>query len=300
MIDEVTFLNLSTRQILKLDKNSSSFFLEVVSWGQVEASHSTVKGQGQTGNTRVGTSLGTRVVYCVGWIVGDEQQRRKQRNFLSSFFNPNDEFEMLVENDYKLTFSIANSIKYSTVRQENNNVFFKFSIEGTANDPMWKNTDEQKVIGASTTPLFRFPLIIPEDEGVVFGVRTPSSIVTINNNGDIVTGFRILINAYGTVVNPAIYNAVTQEYIKIEKTLSAGENLEINTVINQRKAVGQNGSNNDWSNYYIYRDIDSTWLSLNVGENLFKYDADEGVDLMDVTFYHYDNLFEPEKLIEEY
>ena len=90
--------------------------------------------------------------------------------------------------------------------------------------------------------------------------------------------------------NPSLINVLTQEYFKVNKTLTAGEEIRINTNIGEKKIVGTlNGVS---SNYFKYRDLDSTWLQLAVGDNLFRYDADSGLDVLECYVYFYNRYLE--------
>lgn len=46
------------------------------------------------------------------------------------------------------------------------------------------------------------------------------------------------------------------------------------------------------NNYFKYRDLDSTWLQLDVGDNLFRYDADTGIDNLEVYIYFHSKYLE--------
>ena len=37
---------------------------------------------------------------------------------------------------------------------------------------------------------------------------------------------------------------------------------------------------------FNYIDYESTFLQLDIGDNLFRYDADEGIDNLEVNIYH--------------
>ena len=65
--------------------------------------------------------------------------------------------------------------------------------------------------------------------------------------------------------------------------MTAGEEIVIDTIIGQKKIEGT--LNGLTSNYFKYRDLDSEWLQLQVGTNLFRYDADQNIENLEVYIY---------------
>ena len=115
-------------------------------------------------------------------------------------------------------------------------------------------------------------------------------IIDVYNKGAVSVGMELVFKATGTMSNPTFINVSTQEYFKINKTLTAGEEIRINTNIGEKKIIGTlNGVS---SNYFKYRDLDSTWLQLAVGDNLFRYDADTGLDSLECYVYFYNRYLE--------
>ena len=150
-----------------------------------------------------------------------------------------------------------------------------------------QNKRKNKIVAASTKAMFHFPLIISETPdppgGVAFGLRQPSLIVGIFNSGAVAVGMKIIFRAIGSLVNPALIDVNTQEYLKINKSMEAGEEIVVNTIVGEKKIVGtMNGIS---SNYFKYRDLDSIWLQLAVGDNLFRYNADMNIENLEVYIY---------------
>lgn len=288
MVENIILRNLATSAVLELDKVATPYYiLESVTWGQVEGTHHSYKYVNQIGVYVTGTSLGTRDVEVVGWIIADtEAQMTDRKSMLNRFVNPQQLIEMTYKG-YKLNFLPDTSIKYSATIAENNEVMAKFKIEGLAADPLFKDTNDDKVSAASTKAMFHFPLIINKTDQkppvILFGAREPSLIVNVYNYGAVRTGMKIVFKASGTLTGPSLINVYTQEYFKINKTMYAGETIEVNTVIGEKKVIAK--INGVEENYFRYRDLDSTWLELDVGDNLFRYDADTGIDNLEVYIY---------------
>lgn len=288
MVERIVLRKAKNLEELVLDMVSTpDFVLKSVDWGTIKGTHHSYKYVNQVGVSVTNTSLGTRAISIEGWIVAQsEGQMTLLKGILNAFVNPQEEIDLLY-NNYVIRFRPDESVKYSITFEENNDAFSKFKIVGTAHNPMFSQVNETKSAFAGTVPTFRFPLIMStslEEKGIVFGKRTASLIANAYNGGSVAIGIRIVFRANGTVVNPKLININTLEEFKIVKTLIADEEIEINTNVGSKSVKGKIG-NNDFVNYYMYKDIDSTWLKLEIGDNLFRYDADEGIDNLDVFVY---------------
>lgn len=296
MVESISLRNLATSEELKLDKVTTLYYiLDNVDWGQIGSTHHSFKYVNQVGKYVTGTSLETREVHITGWIVAkSEVQMTQRKNFLNRFVNPQQILEVTYKT-YILDFLPDTSIKYSAVVQENNEVVCKFSIDGTAFDPLFRDEVENRMAAATTTSLFHFPLMIGIQEmghpTVIFGIRSPSLIINVFNAGSVSTGMRIVFKAKGTVKNPQIINVQTQEFFRINKTMSAGEEITVETLVGEKKVVGVLNGREE-QNYFKYRDLDSTWLQLGVGDNLFRYDAESNLDGLEVYIYSYNRYLE--------
>lgn len=295
MVEGVKLQNVETRAILTLDMVSTDdYVLESVDWGQIESTHHSYKYVNQIGIHVTGTSLETRNVTIQGWVIAENSAQMSQRKqILNRFFNPQQAVDLFYQN-YVLRFLPNTSVKYSATVVDNNEVVCKFKVEGYCPDPLFAEQAENKVVAASTVGLFHFPLAISKSPdppgGTVFGLRKPSLIVAIENNGAVSVGMKIVFRANGTLTNPMLIDVNTQKYFKINKTLEAGERVEIDTVIGQKKIQGiMNGIK---SNYFKYRDLDSEWLQLAVGSNLFRYDADANASNLEVYIYYNNKYLE--------
>lgn len=295
MVESVILLNEITQTILELDVSTTPYYvLDIVDWGQVESNHHSYKYVNQIGVYVTGTSLETRNVSITGWIIAkSEIQMSERKKMLNRFVNPQ-QLIKLTYKEYDLEFLPNTSIKYSVTLVENNEVVCRFKIEGLCPDPLFKESKENRVDAATTTGMFHFPLIINNTEQnppqIVFGLREPSLIINVYNSGAVRTGMKITFKATGTLKNPSLVNIVTQEFFKINKTMTSGETITIDTIIGEKKVIGVFDGREQ--NYFKYRDLDSEWLQLEVGDNLFRYDADENMDALEVYVHFYNRYLE--------
>lgn len=295
MVEEITLRKISNSEEIHMDMvTAPGYILKSVDWGTIKGTHNTYKYLNQVGVSVNNTFLGAREDITIeGWVVAQhERDMTEKKMVLNAFVNPQEPLEIFY-GDYKIQFRPDNTIKYSINYAENNDVICKFQIVGTAHDPMFVDSLENRLSFATTTAGFHFPLVIsPElpEGGVVFGSRTDSLIATVINKGSIPTGMRIVFKAKGSVSNPKLINVETQEQLLISKDLVAEEEIEINTSIGSKRVLGRIGETSAYSNYFVYKTLDSTWIQLAVGKNLFRYDADKGLDNLEV-FVYFQNKF---------
>lgn len=288
MVEGIRLQNVETRAVLTLDMVSTpDFILNSVDWGAVESTHHSFKYVNQIGVYVTGTSLETRSVTIQGWVIAENESLMTiRKTTLNRFFNPQQAVDLFYK-DYVLRFLPNTSVRYSTTIAENNEVVCKFKVEGYCPDPLFAEQTESKITAASTQAMFRFPLVISREPdppgGIVFGLREPSLIVAVTNKGAVNIGMKIVFKASGTLENPSLINVDTQEFFKINKVMQAGEEITVDTIIGEKKIEGL--LNGVKGNYFKYRDLDSTWLQLRVGDNLFRYDAEENVDALEVYIY---------------
>lgn len=293
MIERIVLRKVKNSEELILDMVSTpNFVLKSVDWGTITGNHHSYKYANQVGETVTNTSLNVRKVTIEGWVVAQsEDVMSALKRKLNSFVNPQEAIDLFYS-DYVIRFLPDESIKYSVAYAENNDVFAKFQIVGTAPNPLFVDVNEHQTTFVTTVPVFHFPLIISEslpDKGIIFGRRTENLIVNVVNNGSVTVGMKVVFKANGTVVNPKLINVNTQEELILTKTLVAGEEIVVNTNIGEKSVKGRIG-NSSYVNYYMYKRIDSPWLQLEIGDNLFRYDADEGVNNLDI-FVYFTNRF---------
>lgn len=295
MVEEITLRKISNSEEIHMDMvTAPGYILKSVDWGTIKGTHNTYQYLNQVGVSVNNTSLGARGDITIeGWVVAQqERDMAKKKMVLNAFVNPREPLEIFY-GDYKIQFRPDSTIKYSINYSENNDVICKFQIVGTAHDPMFVDSLESRLSFATTVAGFHFPLVISSElpkGGVVFGSRTDSLIATVINRGSVSTGMRIVFKAKGSVSNPKLINVDTQEKLLISKDLVAEEEIEINTSIGSKRVLGRIGETSPFTNYFVYKTLDSNWLQLAVGKNLFRYDADRGLDNLEV-FVYFQNKF---------
>ena len=152
-------------------------------------------------------------------------------------------------------------------------------------DPYFKSVKTSTETGAKVTPLFEFPT---EFNNIEFSTLNYDATIAVNNSGDVSAGFDIDIHFSGNVTNPILYNAATGDYFGLNATFVAGDRVVINTH-NGKKSVKLIRFGVEINQFNNVRS-GSKWLQLARGENSFTFNADSGVENMQISIIH-TNLF---------
>jgi hypothetical protein len=263
-------------------KNTGPFLLQKFDPDTPKSTILSTKAPGQDGKTYHGTLLEERVLNIEVAVFGDNSaDMYMQRKKLCSIFNPKLTGTLTYINDggeYKINCSPLDSpspkSKHEPVQE--------FLIQLSCPNPYWLDIFETKEEIALWQGDFEFPLEITSD-GIEMGHRVSTLIVNANNTGDVECSMTIEFRALASVVNPSILNVYTQEYIKIKRTLVAGDKLVIDTKFGDKKV--EMIHNGVAANVFYYIDLSSTFLQLDVGDNLLRYDAEQGIDNLEVAIY---------------
>ena len=295
MVENIVFKRVDSNEELALSMTDTPFYiLNNVDWGVVQGTHHSYKYVNQIGVSITSTSLKERSITVTGWIIADtEEEMDERKQFLNRYFDPRYEIDVMYKN-YFLRFVPDNTVKYGTSEKENNDTIVQFQIKGTCADPLFSEINGSKETIAATIATFHFPLIMSTnlyERGLVFGYRQPSLTAKVTDKGAVEVGMKIVFKAIGELTNPRLIDVDTREFVAIEKSMVAGEEIVINTNVGEKSIQGKIG-NEDYSNYFMYKDLDSTWLQLRLGDNLFRYDADSGLDNLEVYLYFYNKYLE--------
>ena len=242
------------------------------------------KDMNQNGKKYLGNTLDIKdITLQVAIIAANKENLINYRNKINKIFNPTlDEGWLNYKDDIKewKVKCISNKLPFPTSINNRSNTCL---ISLTANNPFWLDLLESKKEIALWKGDFSFPLKITSS-GIKFGHREPSLIVNVNNSGDVECGMRVAFKALATLTNPSILNVNTQEYIKINKTMVAGEVISVSTYFGDKKI--NSILNGVTTNAINYIDFQSTFLQLAVGDNLFRYNSDTNLDNLEVSIYY--------------
>ena len=278
-MQKVTFINAKGDSIIL---HESPFFLnKIEGLGDVDAENNSQRTAGQDGSTYINTTLLERYIPIEVVI---HKNLLPNRQLIAKIFNPKlGEGTLIYENDQVRRVIKAVSEHVPTFDDIRPRLGQRAIIDLVCHDPNFREEHDTKTEIALWQGNLEFPLEIPE-EGMEIGYRTPSLIVNVNNRGHVDTGMTIHFKALGTVVNPMLIDVNTLESIKLNRTLVAGEVVTINTRRGQKRIESTlNGITTNIFNTIVFG---STFLQLDIGDNLFRYTADENEDALEVSIYH--------------
>lgn len=239
---------------------------------------------GQDGDTFLGNRIESREIEIVGNIKDrDKETLIQRRRWLSHVLNP--------QLKATLTYEYGDFIRVIDCRVDNapifkkNGIFQEFTIQLLCLDPFWRDQTESREDIATWKGNIEFGTLEIPAQGFEMGYREPSLIVNVFNGGDVKAGVRIVFRAIGTVLAPELLNIDTGEYIKFNHlTLQSGDVLTVSTYFGKKEiTIMRNGILTDG---FRYLDIDSTYIQLSVGDNLFRYDAESNRENLEVSIYH--------------
>ena len=229
---------------------------------------------------QIGASVESQVVEpktstVKGFIQGNGKVLKQQ---IINTVIPLDTGKIVVNDEYSIDVYVEES---PIVDLETRFPRFEFSV--TAAYPFWERTTKTSVAMSGLFGMFRFPWNITEE--YKFGEMVESYFTSINNKGHVPTFYSIEIVANGTTVNPVISDALTGSFIKLNKTLTAGERINIDAMPDSLKVVSSIDGDIEG-----LIDIESDLFSLPVGSTTLKYDAEEGRANLAVTLKYSDKL----------
>lgn len=293
MIESIKVKNLTSNDSVEMGRDSSFFYTindDGLDWGTVNASHSQYQGQGMVGKIITYTAIDTRNPSITGKIwsgisgVEDEFLNATAKELEDARLNKIAELQVKLSKlvnplnviriqagEYFLDGKPNGSVSFSKTIAENNDIYCGFTFSLTCENPMFRQQAKLNVNLSGVTPMFHFPLTLYKNRGIVMGVKVPYRLIVIYNKSDVAVGGIIRIRAKGTVKNIIVTNVYTNERIKINKTLQAGEEIEINT--DERTIYG-------WVNgirqqYYKYWDSDNEWMQFKLGGSVIGFSADD-------------------------
>jgi hypothetical protein len=247
--------------------------------GLIRNSINTFQAPEQDGAFYVSSTLDIRNITIEGNILAysiDESFEYRQQ--LLKIFTPKLRGTLIYRG--KQIFCIVEEAGFSTNNLSRAPAFF---ISLLCPSPFFESLDDIRAELASWQENFHFPLEITAP-GIELGIRQPSQIITIENEGDVASGCEIVFHALGSVINPSLMNVDTGEYIKILETMQSGEVVHVFTHFAGKRVIKIIGTTS--SNAFNLIDVGSTFLQLAAGRNTLRYDAEANMDLLECTILY--------------
>lgn len=239
----------------------------------------------QHGDTLVGVRFEPRLIDVNGKIREEDREAQlKYRQDALKILNP--------ELSGTLTYRYGNFSRVIGAKVDGTPAFSHpdrfevFDITFKCLSPFWEEEEIKREEVASWLADWIFPTVIDKDdpESMIYGHREMSIIVDVYNAGHVSSGMKIVFKALGDLTNPQLFNVNTREFMKVNYSMRAGDEITINTEYGSKSIkLLRDGIE---TNIYRYMDVDSTFMALDIGDNLFRYDADTGLDNLEVVVYY--------------
>ena len=125
-------------------------------------------------------------------------------------------------------------------------------------------------------------------------ITAVSTIIEIENKGDIPCGIVVYLRASGHVLNPRIININTQEQISFDYAMVSGDEIRVSTLEND-KTVTKTYAGETVNGFNLINFETTTFLSMSTGKNYLRYDADESLDNLTVEIEFDERFLEVQK-----
>lgn len=278
---ELQIINMVTNSIVEFD--DKNYILKSFQADNTKVTHSTSKTIKQVGEYLTASSVSSREIDLIGYIMGDsEADLLNKQHKLMNLINPLQTLKLIVNNSYQIEVKALQTVQWGANWENYNNQFIKFSVTFLAPDTVWKDIYPTFIDFSPWVDGFRFPLSIPST-GMIFGHKTRNLYTSFFNPSNINLGATFTLTCLAEVVNPSIINLSTHEEMNLDVTLQPGDQLIVKTDFN-KKAVVLNGE----SKIKIFKFLDSKWLTIQPGANTFTYKTENNSELMlniQVEFY---------------
>lgn len=231
------------------------------------------QGFSQVGETVESMTVGGRTITVHGTVFGNVQSKKK---VMRKVFAPFVWGKMVFEGKYYIRVCVKETPTFSPVRDDG-----RFTMLLYAPFPFFYSVDEAHFNIGEIVPMFKFPVNYSTPHK--FGERGVEKYTNVYNNGDISVPFNVYIETFGTSTNPVIVNLDTQEYLRLNGTLTVGDVANIyrdeNNILRVELSTG--GEKIDILSWV---DDGSSLFQLNPGDNIIAFDDDEGGSSLTVKF----------------
>lgn len=292
MISEVQLYNEVLGATITFSESGFSHILETCDLGLIEGIRNEQQLVGQDGILIADVLYGTRTISLVVWLIGsDDSVITAYRRGLNQFVNPKQRVQ-LKHNNYVISGYPMHTVSYGTDIQVLNERMCKCLIEILCDDPLFSDLYNTTVGVALWDNEFVFPLDFAlAGDTLIFGLRSASQIVAVNNSGDVQAGMLITFTASGTVINPKLINISTQEYLQVTKTLTAGQRLAIDTRGRVPTVVHFADDGTPTNVINLVTDT-SHFVRLPLGISSFSYTADANEENLEVSILYSNRYLE--------
>lgn len=226
------------------------------------------QGIDQTGTTVQSVNVQSRPVTVSGILVGEFQAENKDA--LLSVVRPDLDGQFYADDYYLDVYPTA------TPTIEARPVFAAFQFSLTAPYPYWQKDSSAKATLSGVSYGFKFPW--NQSRKYRFGTVVTAQFINVKNSGQVPVPYTLTFSALNEVKNPQILDAASGKFIRLNKSLAAGERVVIE-ITHDRTYVTSSVDGECRGAL----ELTSSLYRLAVGDNVLKPTADEGLDNLQVS-----------------
>jgi Phage tail protein. len=160
-----------------------------------------------------------------------------------------------------------------------------YSVVFECPDPYWYDVTQSSVLLQDTVANTTFPITF--NPTIILSYYYGTTKI-VNNTGDYTTPINIIL--YGPCTNPKIENLTTGEYIKITKTMVAGDLLEINTEFGNKTVYFTPIATGIKVSAMNLLNLGSTFWQLGIGNNSVQL-SDDSSSTTDICTLYFSNRY---------
>lgn len=249
--------------------------------GDVDAQVQMSRAPFQDGSTHIDTLLEPRYISMQISILSDGREGvSAMRERLARVLNPKLPLSLVYENGRVVRQIKAHSEHVPKYPSDSRGMRHQIALVNLiCPSPFWQDMNPTMLKLQDFVGNFFFPVSFPAS----FSIRGDQE--NFVNDGHVPTPVKVTFR--GEAINPMITKVSTGEFIRIKRTIPAEHSLVITTDFNSRTVRIVDPYGNEM-NAMGYIDLDSTFFSLDVGENNLSFITDGGNPEV---FIEYRNLY---------
>lgn len=287
MINKIEYENERGLSI-ELNRDGPLFLSSVEGFDGLSADVVSFKSAYQDGISIHKTILKDRVLTLNCYLlVETEEQRHILKRKLYNAFNPKIKGHMKIYTDANQLRGASNLRVIQAPLFDDNyetlNTLVSFQIQLAMPLPYFEDINENRVDFGNDIGNFFFDLEI-EEEGKELSIKNNSIVTNIANMGDAESPIKVVFRAKTEIKNPSIFNVYTKEFIKINKTMQEGEEITVTTHKGNKRV--ESYLNGVTTNIFNDLDLMSTFIWLDVGDNVIRYDSETMIEQLEVYIFY--------------
>lgn len=258
----------------------------------VQVKMTEAQGINQVGCTVQSKNVQPRAVNISGVLVGEWQAENKEK--LIAVIRPDLAGRLYADDYYLDVYPTATPVIESRKRY----AAFEFAL--LAPYPYWQHDSNASKSISGLVYHFRLPFkfgakrkdgtsacVLYDDNfdptewnyynTYTFAETIVTQFINVQNNGQLPVPYTCIFTAKGEVESPALRNAVTNSFIRVNKTMQAGERITVQ--VTHEKTYVTSTADGDIRGALS---LSSTLFRLDVGDNVLKPEAESGLSNLEV------------------